>query len=342
MAIAGLAAVCGVPGTAMVGSPADAGSTGRTAGTGTAGGQANTGGAGNAGSTGSAGNAGNVGNAGRTGSAAEAGSPRLRPGDLGYLRWPQPYERHPFSRAIGLLSVYSPAEQARFPCTASVIRSAGRNLLLTAAHCVRPPGPKQRGFTQMRFTPAYSAHVDAASGRNTETSAPYGVWKVRRAWVPEAWKRSTADVSDPEPPNRFSKDDIAVLRVASDHRGRRIEDVVGGFRPLPTRRASEYTWFTTLGYPFAREAGLLGNLLYSCTGGATSASPKVAPGALYTRECWVRAGHSGGPWLTGGTDDAAVFAVTSANMGRPGSLGARLHQATFRPIYTAAERWNGH
>ncbi|MFF8772802.1 trypsin-like serine peptidase [Kitasatospora sp. NPDC015120] len=84
-------------------------------------------------------------------------------------------------------------------CTASVLHSATRNLLLTAAHCLDDPA----GVT---FAPGYR------DGR-----APYGTWRVTAVHTTAGWSR-----------DGDQDEDFAVLETAADDAGRRVEDVVGG------------------------------------------------------------------------------------------------------------------
>jgi V8-like Glu-specific endopeptidase len=58
----------------------------------------------------------------------------------------------------------------RHTCTASVLRSPGHNLILTAAHCIAGTG------AGVLFAPGYH------DGR-----APYGVWTAERAYVDPSW-----------------------------------------------------------------------------------------------------------------------------------------------------------
>lgn len=88
-------------------------------------------------------------------------------------------------------------------CTASVIDSPARDLILTAAHCVYGSA---RGWV---FAPGY---------RNGRT--PYGSWTVVHAYLPPAWQQR----QDP-------KHDYAILQVADQTRhGRRVgvQDVAPG------------------------------------------------------------------------------------------------------------------
>ena len=88
------------------------------------------------------------------------------------------------------------------PCSASVVHSAGHDLVATAAHCLYGNG------ATIEFVPGFH-----------DGKAPYGVWTVTRLYVESAWKSGQAPTAD-----------VAFLRIAPS-RGRQIEDVVGA-RPL--------------------------------------------------------------------------------------------------------------
>jgi hypothetical protein len=86
-------------------------------------------------------------------------------------------------------------------CTASVVDSPTRDLLVTAAHCVFGTG------ASIEFAPLLHDSV-----------LPAGVWDVTRIYIDPAWTASF----DP-------RHDVAFLRVAP-HGGTRVQDVVGGHR----------------------------------------------------------------------------------------------------------------
>ncbi|MFG2695515.1 trypsin-like peptidase domain-containing protein [Kitasatospora sp. NPDC048407] len=110
-------------------------------------------------------------------------------------------------------------------CTASVIDSPGRNLILTAAHCLS-------GVSSITFVPGYH-----------DGQAPFGSWQVSKVFTADGWQNG----NDPD-------EDFAVLAVAPSN-GQRIEDVVGG-NPLGINAA--WTVQTRLyGYPDGAEKPIL-------------------------------------------------------------------------------------
>jgi len=91
-------------------------------------------------------------------------------------------------------------------CTASVVTSPGRDLLITAAHCI--DGGKGGGYHQdIVFIPDYRNGL-----------APYGVWTIRKLLVAPQW----ASKSDPDL-------DVGFV-VLEPHDGRNIEDILGANR----------------------------------------------------------------------------------------------------------------
>jgi V8-like Glu-specific endopeptidase len=102
-------------------------------------------------------------------------------------------------------------------CTASVVASPGRDLLLTAAHCLSGTGA---GWT---FAPGAHGHTE-----------PFGTWTVLRAYGAPGWIR-----------RQDQRDDFAFLVVAPqtvDGRVEQIQDVTGadalGTAPRPGDRVT--------------------------------------------------------------------------------------------------------
>ena len=117
-------------------------------------------------------------------------------------------------------------------CTASVVRSTHRNLLVTAAHCLDDTDG------DLVFVPGYR------DGR-----APYGKWKVRERYMPEGWSTRQDEDSD-----------VAFATVEGD-----IQDAVGGNR-FVTGTATGATAVTVTGYPSSHD------LPISCTNKPTAHS----------------------------------------------------------------------
>ncbi|MGW1958342.1 trypsin-like peptidase domain-containing protein [Streptomyces sp. NPDC001920] len=172
-------------------------------------------------------------------------------------------------------------------CTASVVHSPHHSLVVTAAHCLD-------GRTgALVFVPGYRG------GR-----APYGVWSVRRWFLPRRWTEGRDEDSD------------VAFAVLGERDGKGVEDVVGGNR-FVTGAATGAEAVTVTGYPDAREApvscadrpsprGRTQQRL-ACPGfsGGTSGSPWVDGGG---RVVGVLGGHQGG----GSTADVSYSVVLGA------------------------------
>ncbi len=120
--------------------------------------------------------------------------------------------------AVGaLFSITSGGALGGHFCSASVVDSPARDLVITAAHCVGGGG-------QIAFVPGYD------NGR-----MPYGVWRVARVIVDPSWISSAN-------PNA----DVAFL-VVTGQDGARIQDVTGG-EQLGIGRATGHD-VRVVGYP---------------------------------------------------------------------------------------------
>ncbi|MDH6110423.1 V8-like Glu-specific endopeptidase [Kitasatospora sp. MAP12-15] len=167
------------------------------------------------------------------------------------------------SNRIGVLTL-PPQNGSQSPtraCTASVIDSPGRDLLVTAAHCVfsKISGPAE-GLT---FVPGY---------RNG--TSPHGSWTVDRITTDPHWEES----EDPEY-------DVAFLHVRPLD-GEQIEDVLGG-NSLGLNLGFDLP-VTVTGYPFTREEPITCS---TRTTAQSSTQERFDCGAFSD-------GTSGSPWLT--------------------------------------------
>ncbi|MFJ9646802.1 trypsin-like serine peptidase [Streptomyces sp. NPDC101206] len=111
-------------------------------------------------------------------------------------------------------------------CTATVVRSPGKNLIVTAGHCLL--AGKVAGGGAL-FAPAYG-----------NGAAPYGAWKIEEVFEDSRWSDGSDDDYD-----------LAFARLAPDATGRNIEDVVGAAPLDTTGRAGEEV--TVTGYPADRK-----------------------------------------------------------------------------------------
>ncbi|GAA2139170.1 hypothetical protein GCM10009760_21080 [Kitasatospora kazusensis] len=194
------------------------------------------------------------------------------------------------SAKVGALFSGSVAVGNHF-CTASVVDSPGRDLLLTAGHCLSSPGSAV-------FAPGY---------RNG--SAPYGTWKVTQVFATTGWSQ-----------NGDTDQDFAFLTVAPLN-GKQIEDVVGanqlGLDASFTAQVRLY------GYPASSDLPLL------CTNATTKFSSYqreiacpaysggTSGGPFVSTDTGQVIGIIGGYQQGGDTDDisySAYFDQTIANL----------------------------
>ncbi|WP_327414567.1 trypsin-like serine peptidase [Streptomyces sp. NBC_01233] len=168
-------------------------------------------------------------------------------------------------------------------CTATVVRSPGRNMIITAGHCLLEGD--QGGGTAV-FAPAY------ANGM-----APYGTWKIEEVFEDDRWAEGTDDDYD-----------LAFARLAPDAKGRTIEDVTGAAVLDTSGRAGEEV--TVTGYPADRK------IPRTCTAVAVRESPTQQrfdcadfPGGT-SGSAWIaRDGKIVGILTGGDTDDVSTSTV---------------------------------
>ncbi|GAA2227515.1 hypothetical protein GCM10010430_03790 [Kitasatospora cystarginea] len=166
---------------------------------------------------------------------------------------------NPLNAQVGAVFTHN-AEGDHF-CTASVVDSAGQNLIVTAAHCVYDPTTGQR--SDLVFVPGY---------RNGE--APNGVWPLVSITVDQSWKDSGNEDMD------------VAFAIVQPQSGMQIQQVLGastlgigkGYQ-LPVR---------ITGYPSSGDAPI------TCANNTTEQSP-----TQLRIECPAyTGGTSGSPWIT--------------------------------------------
>ncbi|MFC4119586.1 trypsin-like peptidase domain-containing protein [Nonomuraea zeae] len=280
---------------------------------------------------------------------------RLTPGgDVnGYVRVPRPYTSADFSRISGRLFFVNAGGNGD-SCSASVVRSEARLLIVTAAHCVYsvPDGATSgRWHSSFAFVPAYDGRAGDVRERE-----PYGRWGGRRAWKPDGYTGLSGG-------DWNSVYDIALIEVGR-HRDGTLQGAVGAFTPM-RNQGGKYSIATT-GYP-----GILGRKPYDgrdqlwCLGKtqqirsfntdgietgsllnarAAASGTATGTGRMETRNCHLFQGHSGGPWVVRGTgdlvgvlsagkEDGEADGNSVANALSPESYGAIVQRADPRGVY---------
>ncbi|MCK9876687.1 hypothetical protein MXD59_13020 [Frankia sp. Ag45/Mut15] len=193
-----------------------------------------------------------------------------------YGPWPQ----HNMSRdTVGRLFIRDPATRVRAWYTATVVTSPGRNLLVTAAHCLF--GQKD---AQMVFVPGYD------HGR-----APFGLWPV------VSWSRLAAFADSG--PSHF---DIGFATVGNMY-GHEIADLVGS--QGISFGQDRHQFVTVLGYD-RQDAG---SPLRYCSGWTVN-GVLLSESRSTALICRLVQGSSGGPrysTLDDRTGAGTIFSINS-------------------------------
>jgi V8-like Glu-specific endopeptidase len=171
-----------------------------------------------------------------------------------------------------------------FVCSASTVRSANKDVVITAGHCVKDGAGE------------WAANWTFVPGYGTRGEQPYGRYAARRLFVAEPWSREGDDDYD-----------VGVVALSTSY-GRHVADEVGAQEiAFNVPRGGQAFGF---GYP-ADPPYSGGHLVY-CAGRL-----KDDPYGQ-TRDqglgCDMTAGSSGGPWLTrfdAATGKGAITSVSS-------------------------------
>ncbi|KKZ71951.1 hypothetical protein VO63_21075 [Streptomyces showdoensis] len=173
--------------------------------------------------------------------------------------------------SVGTFFSYDEPSDTTYACTGSVVSSPGRNLVVTAGHCLTEEA------TRYAFVPQYRY------GRRAEEQ-PFGVFEVERRFVHPAYVPGSRSVP-------VSGLDTAFLRVKPNARHQQVEDAVGGGNTL-ARPASYTGRVTVIGYP-GPEHNPTGRPI------RCDAATTPLPGYAQLRmECGgFYSGVSGSPWI---------------------------------------------
>lgn len=171
-------------------------------------------------------------------------------------------------------------------CGGTVVRSPHRDLVVSAAHCLRSPDPRKR----FSFVPRYHDGLK-----------PHGVFPVEAVHIDRRYYDLGTDGG--------ARWDFTVVRVGERADGTAVEDAVGGF-DLRIRPGYRHGDVRLIGYPGNSDATYPKPLTCrSTTHRYTSADPK-APGDFLEIACaGYVGGTSGGPFLVRGRGGYAVIGV---------------------------------
>ncbi|MEV7547342.1 trypsin-like peptidase domain-containing protein [Streptomyces sp. NPDC089915] len=171
-------------------------------------------------------------------------------------------------------------------CTASVVSSPGRDLVLSAAHCLIGSDTRQ-----IAFVPQYTL----ANPR------PYGMFPVLRdsagrskIWIASRYRTEGA--------SKAATLDVAFAQVGPDADGEEAEDVVGGNR-LVTGATFNHPKVVLIGHPAPAPRP---RVCVNKTTKFTSTDP-ASPGSFLRIDCTgYPGGTSGGPFITRFDEDTAT------------------------------------
>lgn len=212
-------------------------------------------------------------------------------------RSPQPFRilrdgyvpRSDYSKAVGRLYAVSANGQTISACTASVV---GRNVVLTAAHCVYDMETR-RDYAGFLFVPGMRGK-----------SEPVGTWTGSSATYWSRWAHAP----------RVSLD-YAFVTLDPNQGGQNVGDVTGYYKIVEHARPRRVL---TEGYPgtgpFSRHCTLtscLAAYCYSPLAGVVGG----AYGNVLAIGCVTGQGSSGGPWFVRVHGHPAIGSVTSLGLG---------------------------
>ncbi|MGW3140970.1 trypsin-like serine peptidase [Streptomyces sp. NPDC001139] len=155
-------------------------------------------------------------------------------------------------------------------CSATVVSTEAKNVVVTAAHCIRDSGANGAWHTNWVFDPGYN------NGPSTD-----GTWNASYYTVTPSWVSQLSTGVD-----------AGFVELHKNNSGAKIQEITGGQGILwngPT--AIDVDVF---GYPAA--APFDGKTLMHCANTTSSLSDQY--GTYEYVDCDMTAGSSGGPWLS--------------------------------------------
>ncbi|MFI2609754.1 trypsin-like serine peptidase [Kitasatospora sp. NPDC018619] len=199
-------------------------------------------------------------------------------------------------------------------CTATVVDSANRSTVLTAAHCLRGVGAPTADDTwhhNLYFVPGY---------RNG--TKPLGGFSIRTTATSSDWDADPRGTTSDQIATAGHDTGVMVANRSAD--GRRIADVTGAQR-IAFTRPTEGEFVHSFGYPKDRlndpSATYTGSRMIHCAG-ASRPGP-LAP-LLWGQPCDMSHGASGGPHFTGfdpATGTGTLVGVTTTSEELAGGQG---------------------
>jgi V8-like Glu-specific endopeptidase len=176
--------------------------------------------------------------------------------------------------------------KSKYTCSATVVESATRSVVMTAGHCVHAGGRKGPWATNWLFAPGYQ-----------DKAAPFGTWTAQRLFTTKGWRKHV----------RFA-DDIGAAALEPNAAGQTVESVVGS-RGIAFN-LPRYQAYRAYGYPVEPGPKFDGESLWTCDSefGYTDPFPERKGVPQSGIGCDMGGGSSGGSWVV---DDAYVNSSNS-------------------------------
>jgi V8-like Glu-specific endopeptidase len=192
-------------------------------------------------------------------------------------------------------------------CSGTVVASASKSLVWTAAHCFYDPKTRTWFDTDVVFVPGYN-----------KGNRPFGAWRARLLAVHPRWLNMSGESE------RWSHDVAAV--VLEPREGQFVQDVVG----------AQGIWFNlgrgqryvSNGYPV--DPPFNGDSLFTCRARFGGVDRTAGTPASTGIGCDMTGGSSGGSWLIGLGQGPArglgwVFSVNSYGYGNTPEMYGPYH-----------------
>ncbi|MEU9125345.1 trypsin-like peptidase domain-containing protein [Streptomyces sp. NPDC048506] len=182
---------------------------------------------------------------------------------------------HPFDGLpqVGTFFWTDGSNTGRF-CGGTVVRSPYRNLVVTAAHCLRSPDPKRH----LSFVPQYH-----------DGQKPHGIYPVDAIYLDQRYYDLGTGAG--------ARWDFAVVRLAAREDGADVQDVTGGFDLVPYPGYDHGT-VRLIGYPGNSDTTHPKPLDCTSSTHRYRSTDPAAPGDFLEIACaGYIGGTSGGPFL---------------------------------------------
>ncbi len=187
-------------------------------------------------------------------------------------------EASPPLTAHGRLFFEKAGTTSRFSCSATVVRSLKRSLILTAGHCVYDTD-SGNFHVNVTFVPAYR-----------EGQAPLGQFTASTLYSPAGWVNGSG-----------ASYDIGAVALTEP-----VQDRTGGRGVTFNRTLKKGERFTIFGYPALPAPKYDGERPIACDAAFAGTYNTGTPRSLVASPCDMQQGSSGGGWITAGGFVASV------------------------------------